>query len=73
MEITIRVRRAARVLGIAFLVTLDIGTVRAAEAQASLPPAPPRRDAEMAPTKIPFALVPQPLWRDVVAYQKSEV
>jgi hypothetical protein len=52
MENTIRVRRAALALGIALLATLDIGTTRAAEAQASLPPAPLRPDAEMGPTKI---------------------
>lgn len=52
MGITIRVRRTPLALGIAFLATLDIGTARAEQAQASLPPAPLRPEAEMGPTKI---------------------
>lgn len=55
MENTIRLRRTALALGIAFLATLGIGTTRAAEAQASLPPAP-GPDAEMGPTKIFVAI-----------------
>jgi hypothetical protein len=56
MENTIRLRRTALALGIAFLATLDIRTARAAEAQASLPPVPLRPDAEMGPTKISIAI-----------------
>ncbi|MGA7215802.1 MAG: hypothetical protein WBX20_16490 [Terrimicrobiaceae bacterium] len=52
MENTIRVCRAVLTIGIAFLAALNIGTSRAAEVRASLPPAPLRPEAEMGPTKI---------------------
>ena len=54
MGFSIRVHRTIFVLCIGFLATF--ATARAAEAQASLPPAPLRPDAEMGPTKISASL-----------------
>ena len=55
MENTICVCWAVLTIGIAFLAALNIGTSRAAEAQATLPPAPLRPDAEMGPMRISVA------------------
>jgi hypothetical protein len=55
-ESTIHIRRGALALGITFVLTLDMGIARGADAQASLPPTPLRPDAGTEPTKISIGI-----------------